>query len=166
MNRLVYALSALVCALILSASATAQSPDVTGDWEVMIRSPQGAREGKISLQQEGEKLSGMLKNQRGELPLEGSVKGKEIKLKYTVKFQDQDLVITMTGNVDGDAMKGDADFGGFAQGDWNAKRASATAASGAAPAPPTQSSGDKSGDKTDGTRAWSVPVRTAARSGN
>jgi hypothetical protein len=166
MNRLAYALSALVCALILSASATAQSPDVTGDWDVTINSPQGARQGKLSFKQEGAKLTGMLKNQRGDVPLEGAVNGKEIKFKYTVKFQDQDFVITMTGNVDGDAMKGDADFGGLAQGDWNAKRASAAAASVAAPAPAAQPSGDKSGDKADVTGAWSVTVETEAGSGN
>jgi hypothetical protein len=166
MIRLAYALSALVCALILSASATAQSPDVTGDWEVTVNSPQGARQSKISFKQEGAKLTGMFKNQRGDLPVEGAVNGKEIKFKYTVKFQDQDLVITMTGNIDGDAMKGDADFGGLAQGDWNAKRASAAAASGAAPAPAAQPSGDKSGDKLDVTGAWSVTVETEAGSGN
>src|SRR5215471_17989572 len=160
MKRLVCALSALVCALILSASATAQSPDVTGDWDVTINSPQGARTVQISLKQDGEKLTGKIKSQRGETPLDGEVKGKEIKFKYTVKFQDQDLVISMSGNVDGDAMKGDADFGGFAQGDWNAKRASAAAASAA------QSSGDKGGDKIDVTGAWSVTVETEAGSGN
>jgi hypothetical protein len=166
MNRLAYALSALVCALILSASATAQSPNVTGDWDVTINSPQGARTGQLSLKQDGDKLTGKIKSQRGDTPLDGEVKGKEIKFKYTVKFQDQDFVITMTGNVDGDAMKGDADFGGLAQGDWNAKRASAAAASGAAPAPAAQSPGDKSGDKTDLTGAWSVTVETEAGSGN
>jgi len=170
MKRLVCALSALVCALILSAAASAQSPNVTGDWDLTINSPQGAREVKASFKQEGEKLTGAMKSQRGETPLEGEVKGKEIKIKYTVKFQDQDLVISMSGSVDGDAIKGDVDFGGFAQGDWNAKRASATAASGAAPAPAAQSSGDKggdkSGDKTDVTGAWSVTVETEAGSGN
>ena len=166
MKRLVCALSALVCALTLSASATAQSPNITGDWDVTINSPQGARTGLLSLKHDGEKLSGKIKNQRGETPLEGEVKGKEIKFKYTVKFQDQDLVITMSGNVDGDAMKGDVDFGGFAQGDWNAKRASAAAASGAAPPAAAQSSGDKGGDKVDVTGAWGVTVETEAGSGN
>jgi hypothetical protein len=166
MKRLVCALSALVCALILSASATAQTPDVTGDWDVTITSPQGARQGKLSFKQEGEKLTGMLKNQRGEVPLEVAVTGKEIKIKYTVKFQDQELVITMSGNIDGDSMKGEADFGGFAQGDWNAKRASAAAASGAAPASAAQPSADKGGDKIDMTGAWSVTVETEAGSGN
>jgi len=166
MKRLVCALSALVCALILSASASAQSPNVTGDWDLTINSPQGAREVKASFKQEGEKLTGAMKSQRGETPLEGEVKGKEIKIKYTIKFQDQDMVISMSGNVDGDAMKGDVDFGGLAQGDWNAKRASAAAASGGAPAAAAQSSGDKRGDKTDVTGAWSVTVETEAGSGN
>jgi hypothetical protein len=166
MKRLVCALSALVCALILSASATAQLPDVTGDWEVTINSPQGARTGQLSLKQDGEKLTGKIKSQRGETPLEGEVKGKEIKFKYTVKFQDQDLVISMSGNFDGDAIKGDVDFGGFAQGDWNAKRASAAAASGAAPPAAAQPSGDKGGDKLDVTGSWSVTVETEAGSGN
>jgi hypothetical protein len=166
MKRLVCALSALVCALILSASATAQSPGVTGDWDVTINSPQGARTGQLSLKQDGEKLTGKIKSQRGETPLEGEVKGKEIKFKYTVKFQDQDLVISMSGSFDGDAMKGDADFGGFAQGDWNAKRASAAAASGAAPPAASQPSGDKGSDKLDVTGAWSVTVETEAGSGN
>jgi hypothetical protein len=146
----------------------AQSPNVTGDWDVTINSPQGARQGKISFKQEGEKLTGALKNQRGEIPIEGAVNGKEIKFKYTVKFQDQDLVITMSGNVDGDAMKGEADFGGFAQGDWNAKRASAAAASGGAAAsqPSADKGAEKSGDKIDLTGAWSVTVETEAGSGN
>jgi hypothetical protein len=165
MKRMLYALSALVCAMVLAVSSTAQTPDVTGDWDITINSPQGAREAKATFKQEGEKLTGGLKRQAGDLPLEGTVKGKEIKFAYTVKFQEQDLVITMTGAVDGDTMKGDADFGGFAQGDWKAKRAAAVASSGA-PAPATSSSGDKGGDKIDVTGSWSVTVETEAGSGN
>src|SRR6266540_1694991 len=122
MNRLVYALSALVCALILTASATAQSPNVTGDWDVTINSPQGARTGQLSLKQDGEKLTGKIKNQRGETPLEGEVKGKEIKFKYTVKLQDQDLVISMSGNIDGDAMKGEVSLAGLGEGTFTGKK--------------------------------------------
>ncbi|HKQ78317.1 MAG TPA: hypothetical protein VJ810_31750 [Blastocatellia bacterium] len=162
MKRLVCVLSAFVCATVLAVSAMAQSAGVTGDWEVTINSPQGTRTGTVSFKQEGEKLTGVLKNQRGEIPIEGTIKGKEIKFKYTVKFQDQDLAITMTGNVDGDTMKGDADFGGFAQGDWSGKRGSAAAAPSSAPAAAAPSSGDK----VDVTGAWSVTVETEAGSGN
>ncbi len=165
MKRLVCAISALVFALVLTASATPQSADVTGDWDVTINSPQGARTGKATFKQEGEKLTGVLKNPRGETPIEGTVKGNEIKFKYTVKFQDQELIITLSGAIDGDAMKGDADFGGFAQGDWNGKRASAAATS-AAPAAAAQSAGAKSSDKVDVSGAWDFTVETEAGSGN
>lgn len=166
MKRLVCVLSALVCALVLAALAMAQSVNVTGDWDVTINSPQGARTGKVSFKQEGEKLTGALKNQRGEIPIEGAVKGKEIKFKYTVKVQDQDFTISLSGAGAGDSVKGDFDFGGAFQGDWNAKRTSAATASSGAPAAATQSSGDKGGDKVDVTGAWDFTVETEAGSGN
>lgn len=162
MKRLVCVLSALVCASLLAIAASAQSVDVTGDWDLTITSPNGTRNSKATLKQDGEKLSGMFKSQRGELPITGSIKGKEIKLSYTVKFQDQDLAITMTGNVDGDAMKGEADFGGFAQGEWTGKRASAAAASSA----PAATAPSSSGEKIDVTGAWDFTVETDAGSGN
>ncbi|HKE03521.1 MAG TPA: hypothetical protein VKE91_05655, partial [Blastocatellia bacterium] len=86
MNRLVCVLFALACALVPAASAMAQSAGVTGDWDVTINSPQGARTAKVSFKQEGEKLTGVFKSQRGDISLEGTIKGKEIKFKYTVKF--------------------------------------------------------------------------------
>src|SRR5262245_49846928 len=163
MKRLVCVLSALACALVLAVSALAQSPNVTGDWDVTLNTPQGAVDVKASFKQDGEKLAGAMKNPRGETPIEGTVKGKEIKFKYTIKFQDQDMVITMSGNLDGDNVKGDVDFGGLAQGDWSGKRASAAAAaSSAAPAASAQSSGDK----VDVSGPWSVAVETEAGSGN
>jgi len=161
MKRLVCVLSGLACALVLAVSAMAQSAGVTGDWDVTINSPQGARTAKVSFKQEGEKLTGVFKSQRGDISLEGTIKGKEIKFKYTVKFQDQDLAITLSGAVDGDSMKGDADFGGFAQGDWSGKRASAAASSSAPAAAPASS-----GNKVDVTGSWNVTVETEAGSGN
>jgi len=160
MKRMLCALFALACPVLLAVSAMAQESNVTGDWDITINTPQGERKAKASFKQEGEKLTGGLKRQGGDLPLEGTVKGKEIKLKYTIKFQEQDMVITLSGNVEGDAIKGDADFGGLAQGDWNAKRASATASSAAPAAAPS------SGDKIDVTGSWGLTVETEAGSGN
>jgi hypothetical protein len=161
MKSLFSVLFALAFVLALATPAMAQSVNVTGDWDLTVTSPQGSRETKATFKQEGEKLTGVFKGQRGELPIEGTVKGKEIKFKYTVKFQDQELAITMTGNVDGDVMKGEADFGGFAQGDWSGKRAGAAAATAA---PAAQS--DKPSEKIDVTGSWNVTVETEAGSGN
>jgi hypothetical protein len=146
----------------------AQSAAVAGDWDVTINSPQGARQGKITIKQEGDKLTGVMKNQRGEIPVDVELKGKEIKIKYSVKFQDQDLAITMTGNVDGETMKGDVDFGGFAQGDWNGKRASAASASAASASAgaATATAQPSSGGKVDVSGSWKLTVETEAGSGN
>ena len=56
----------------------------------------------------------------------------------------QPLLITMTGKVDGDAIAGKADFGGFAEGDWSAKRAKPGAAAAAATPTPATTTADNS----------------------
>ena len=138
MRRLVSILSVLAFLLVLGAPALAQATSsgssagsAAGDWDVVLNTPAGPRNFKATFKIDGEKLTGALKGERGDLPIEGTAKGKEIKFSYTVKYMDNDLVITMTGNVDGDAMKGTADFGGFAQDEWNAKRSTGAAAASA-----------------------------------
>jgi len=153
MKRLFTLILALAFLCLASGLAAAQSSDVTGDWDVTINSPQGSRTSKVTFKQEGEKVNGVLKNQRGEVPFQGTIKGKELKFAYTVKFQDNDLNITMVGSVDGDSIKGTADFGGFAQGDWTAKRVAAGAAASAGSA---QASGASSGGAND----WELTVNS------
>src|SRR6185503_11188610 len=144
MNR---CLLLVLFALLFSIPALAQS-GAAGTWDVTLNSPQGTFNMQFILKQDGEKLSGAVKGQRGEVPLEGTLKGKDITLKWTTKYQDNDLPITLTGSLDGSAMKGTADYGGFAQGDFSAKRGGDSAAS--APSSPAPAAGDK----TDITGAW------------
>ena len=138
----------------------AQGGGVAGTWDVTLNSPQGTFNLQFNLKQDGEKVSGVVKGQRGELPLEGTVKGKDVTLKWTTKYQDNDLPITLTGALDGSAMKGSADYGGFAQGDFTAKRAADAAAAPSSPAPAAAA-----GDKTDVSGAWAFQVETPAGSG-
>ena len=146
----------LILILILFAvPVLAQSGTAAGTWEVTLNSPQGTFNTQFSLKQDGEKLSGVVKSQRGEFPLEGTLKGKDVILKWTTKFQDNDLPITLNGVLDGGAMKGTADYGGFAQGDFTAKRAGDAAAAPSAPA-----AAAPSGDKTDVTGAWAFQIET------
>lgn len=157
MKMLHILLTSVLCLLMLPVLAVAQSAQVAGEWDLTITSPQGSNTTRAVLKQEGDKLTGVFKGQRGELPLQGAVNGKEIKVTFTVKFQDNDLPITLKGNVDGDTMKGTADFGGFAEGDWSGKRADAAGSAGAAAA---------SSEKIDVTGAWAVEVETSAGSGS
>ena len=158
MNR---CLLLILFAMLFSIPVLGQNGGAAGTWDVTLNSPQGTFNLQFILKQDGEKLSGAVKGQRGEVPLEGTLKGKDVVLKWTTKFQDNDLPITLTGALDGSAMKGTADYGGFAQGDFSAKRAAdsaAPAASSPAAAAPA--------DKTDITGAWAFAVETPAGSGS
>jgi hypothetical protein len=153
--------------LILFAVASAipilaQGGSVAGSWDVTLNSPQGTFNMQFNLKQDGEKLTGVVKSQRGERPLEGTLKGKEVTLKWTTKYEETDLPITLTGALDGSTMKGTADFGGFAQGDFSAKRGADSAA--AVPPSPAPNAAAPA-DKIDVTGAWAFQVETPAGSG-
>jgi len=130
--------STLLALSLLIASPVFAQTDITGDWDVTVNSPQGSNTTPVTFKQEAGKVSGMFKSPQGTLPFEGgTMTGNDLKFTFTINVQGMELPITLTGKVEGETMTGKADFGGFAEGDWSAKRtgaASATAA--AAPAAP------------------------------
>jgi len=132
--------------------------NVAGDWEVTINSPQGSSSAIASLKQDGDKVSGVLKNPMGELPFEGvTVTGDELKFMFTVNFQGTPIPITLTGKIKGSTIDGKADFGGMAEGDWSAKRVDATMAKAATPAGPAAAAPASTGGVTG---KWDVVFRT------
>ncbi len=100
--------------VLCATTVVAQSANAAGTWDATLTSPQGTFNVQLILKQDGEKLSGVVKSPRGETPIEGTTNGKDIKLKYTIKFQDNDMLITLTGALDGASIKGSADYGGLA----------------------------------------------------
>src|SRR6266849_535062 len=147
--------------LFCATTVVTQSPNAAGTWDATLTSPQGTFNVQLILKQDGEKLSGVVKGQRGETPVEGTLIGKDIKLKYTIKFQDNDMLIALTGALDRASIKGSADYGGLADGEFNAKRASDAGATTKPPASATSAS-----DKTDISGAWSFQVDSSAGSGS
>jgi hypothetical protein len=145
--------------LVLSAStAMAQSANAGGTWDATLTSPQGARDVQLILKQDGEKVSGVVKSQRGEIPIEGTLTGKDLKLKYTIKFQDNDMVISLSGVLDGSAIKGSANYGGMADGDFNAKRGGDTSVTATKPAAGAPAA-------TDITGTWAFQVESSQGAG-
>jgi hypothetical protein len=142
MSRSRLTVLALAASLVMAGSALAQPAPtppvpVAGDWDVTVQSPQGTNTVLVTLKQDGEKLEGLFKSPLGELPFTGTLVGNEMKFAFSFPVDGQPLAITMTGKVEGDAITGKADFGGFAEGDWSAKRAKPGAAAAVTPAPAT-----------------------------
>ncbi len=159
MKRFAYLIMAIFCLGAMITTASAQN--AAGDWDVVLNTPGGARNFKAVFKVDGDKLTGELKregsSEPGGLPIQGKVTGNDIQFSYTVKYQDNDLLITMTGKVDGDSMSGKADFGGFAEDEWSAKR---SAGASAAVSGATQSSA------VNVTGDWEFTVETDAGSGS
>ncbi|HVF88655.1 MAG TPA: hypothetical protein VNH22_01230 [Blastocatellia bacterium] len=157
--------SALALALLCAAAVLANAQggiNVGGEWDMTINSPQGTNKVLLRLKQEGDKLSGTVKNARGEAPLtSAAIKGNDVTIVMTIQFQGGDMVITYTGKAEKDSIKGEADFGGLATGDWSAVRhvESAAAATPATPAPAQASAASLSG-------VWNFTVETANGTGS
>jgi hypothetical protein len=151
----------LAVLLLIPGLASAQT-SVAGNWDVTINSPQGANTSLVVFKQDGDKVSGVFKGRAGELPFEGgTLTGNELKFSFTINAQGMQLPITLIGKVEGETISGKADFGGFAEGDWTAKRTSATAdAAPAAPAPAATAAPASAASTTGAGGKWDVTLTT------
>lgn len=111
-------LAALSALLVLPALAA----DISGDWNFKATSPEGEHPAKLTLNQQGEKISGVFTSDRGEFKVEGTLKGNEIKfaLKYT--GGDEPMLIPFDGKIEGNKMSGEY-HAGDTTGAWSAEKA-------------------------------------------
>ncbi len=150
MKKLSSILSVLALSLLMAVAALAQSP-AAGEWDAAMNTPDGLRNFKLTFKVEGENLTGTVGRDTGALPLTGTAKCNAVQFTYTVKYNGNDLAITMTGKIDGDAIKGIVSFGGMAEDEWSAKRASAAASA------PVASSATNAANVTG---SWDIEVQT------
>jgi hypothetical protein len=124
---------ALACLVAVSAPAAyaqeAPKPDakpadvnVTGVWDMSVETPNGTIENVATLKQEGEKLTGTLSSQMGEIAMEGTVVGNEIKWVLNIDMGGQQVAIAFAGKVEGETMAGVFEMGGMGTAAWNAKK--------------------------------------------
>ena len=110
MKRMVLGLAAiLVLGLMVSGAALAQgNANVAGKWESKFTTPQGdTMTTTFTFKQDGDKLTGTVTGGRGgEAPLEGTVKGKEVKFTVTRQTPNGEMKSEYTATVEGDTMKG------------------------------------------------------------
>ncbi len=110
----------LMCALL--PTALAAQTDVTGEGAMTFSTDGGDLPATLTLEQDGEALTGVLVSDQGTIEFEGTIMGNMLKWAMEVDAGGQFLEISIEGTVDGDEMTGTADFGGYGGGAWSAKR--------------------------------------------
>ena len=141
---------------------TAQGSAV-GSWDLTTKTPMGDQPSVLVIRQEGGKLVAVGKSPRGERPYDSiTVNGSDVKFVMTIQFQGADMVLTYTGKLDKDGMKGEVDFGGLAQGEWTAVTHKETAAGTGS----GTGSGSGSGTGANISGVWNAAVETAQGTGN
>ena len=110
--------------LLFGANQThAQTTTIAGEWNAAMNTPGGVRNFKLVFTVDGEKLTGTVKRASGDVPLEGTIRGNDLQFAYSIRYNDNDLTISMTGKLDGDTIKGTVSFGESGQQDeWSAQR--------------------------------------------
>ena len=105
-----------------SAPAAAGAMNVTGTWEASVETSQGSGTPTFNFKQDGETLTGTYTGQLGTAPLKGTVKGNDIMFSIKVSFSGQDFELKYSGKIEGNTMKGKADYGQLGEATWSAKK--------------------------------------------
>ena len=74
----------------------AQATSVAGEWDATMNTPGGAIPFKIVFKQDSTKLTGTVKRRTGDVPLEGTIKDKDVKFNYSITYNDNALVLSVT----------------------------------------------------------------------
>jgi len=120
-----------------AAASTTTSPSTTtapatttgggglaGKWDVTFSTPGGEFPANATFTEEGGgKVSGTFGSQMGDAPITGTVDGRAFKLTMTAQTPQGAMEVALTGEVDGDSIKGKAEIAGMGQMEWSAKRA-------------------------------------------
>jgi len=116
----------ILVSFILTISAlllTADEVNVTGDWELTVKTPRGEMTSDIKFVQEGENLTVTMKDRQGnEITGQGTVKGNEIEWSITRSTPRGEMTSTYKGKVEGDTMTGEVQMGRFGSSEWRAVR--------------------------------------------
>ncbi len=99
----------------------ATQQDLNGAWSLSFNTPNGVIDASATFKVDGEKVTGTISGQAGEVPFTGTLTGKSFTVTFDVQTPNGNLSVSMNGEQDGDTMKGTFDFG-QGTGDWTGKR--------------------------------------------
>ena len=109
--------------VLVPADVVAQT-DLSGMWTLTVQSDQGDQPLPVTIVQDGETLKATGEvPEPGPIEMTGTIDGADIVFEWVLAVEGMEFEIILTGTVaDDGTISGMADFGGFAQGGWSAKR--------------------------------------------
>ncbi|MES2180374.1 MAG: hypothetical protein V4550_21155 [Gemmatimonadota bacterium] len=129
MSRFRSYLTALVMTASVSllpniAGAQEGKVDLTGKWQLAVKTSAGTGTPTLTLTQQGDSLTGHYSSAvLGESDLAGTFKAGKINFSFKAAIQGTSVAVTYTGAVEADGtLKGEIDIGGQATGTFTAKR--------------------------------------------
>lgn len=108
--------------LAMGDTTPAPPVDVLGDWLVELRYTLGNAQHALSLDQNGERLTGKYRSQYAESSVEGAVSGCRVSFRTVLGHEANRTVYAFEGTVAGDSMAGQVDLGEYGQARWTARR--------------------------------------------
>ena len=113
---------AAVAVLVSAPANGAAQTDLSGMWTLTIQSEQGDQPLPITIVQDGESLTASAEvPELGPIEMKGTLDGSDVLFEWYIEGMELNIVFTGTIAEDG-TISGTADFGGFGEGGWSAKR--------------------------------------------
>lgn len=111
--------------VLLPAAVRAETVDVGGDWDITVTTERGEMTWEAHFAQEGEILTVTMKGPRGnEVTGEGTITENSIEWTITSSSPRGEMTITWSGEVSGETMSGEVQFGSFRTAQWEGKKRS------------------------------------------
>ena len=111
-----FGMAAALVAVIAAGSVSAQG-SLAGAWVFSFNTPNGMIDADVTMKVDGQKLSGTMTSQAGEVAFTGETKGKALTISFEVQTPQGNISITMQGEQKDDGLAGTFDFG-QGTGDW------------------------------------------------
>lgn len=111
----------LALVLVVAGAFLLAAVDVTGDWDMTRKTPQGDRTSTITFTQTGENLTVKMPGRNGEeMTGTGTIKGNELEWTITRTGPQGEMKINYKAKVEGDKMTGTSQSGDRPAMEWTA----------------------------------------------
>jgi imidazolonepropionase-like amidohydrolase len=101
----------------------AAAVDPTGDWNLVVRTPQGEMNVTLSLRRDGERVSGTMTEPAGVVELRNvTLNGNQLRFTATVNMHGNGVETTMSGTIEGDSIRGVFTLSGMGSFDFSGTR--------------------------------------------